>query len=805
MHLEGFRVSLYVGVVAVLAVSAVAQAQTSSSSAAAVEVSEAPAVEVSEFSLDTLMSRPEQILLQNAADRYTFYIPLSPRVRLRRATLALAFTNSISMFEPRSQLRVRVNGRVVGQTLLDARNPVRELSVDIPPDLMEPGYNEMEIQVAQHYASQCENPMAPELWTNIDTSRSRLKFEYELNEIQTSLAEIPILINPLGWNPYRLTIMTVTSKLQEFDLALGAVLSEGVATSLKYRPLKVSHAVALPVPEEIGETASGRVALIGNPADADATLFGTSAKASHAVMLPASEEVRESALGRVALIGNPADADAILFGTSDKVARFLPDKIAQEIVGPYIGLMRHVADRSRFVLLISGRDRDELAIAARAFLLAGAELPDVASMTVSDTSAPEVPRYANANAIEAGHRYALSSFGVQTKTLRSGTDSVEFEIWLPPDLFVPASSALEVHLHMAYGGGSDPGSVINLDLNGEFSSAIRLVSEDGGIFLDYVISLPASRLRAGSNTLRFTAHMAPMTKSDVCFTPSSAGLVASIFDDSWLLLTEARHHVELPNLRLTARTGFPLSSPADGSELHVRTTSLNHDVVASAWTLLGKVTQLGAIAPWKVTIGTNPAEPGRHELIVGPIGELPPELIAAAPVRFGPSGLLKAVVLEMAHGQKDSKTVRRLFSVGQSLAQPQAVVQALASVDYEAGPDDRTYMLQFESPTEAGRLVTLVTSVSNSSLRKGVDRLVEFDLWGSLDGDLAVWDLSADSARTTRIGSRFHIGQPDLQSRASFFFSQRPWLWISLLVATALLFAITSVSLLRQRARRNRT
>ncbi len=114
-------------------------------------------------------------------------------------------------------------------------------------------------------------------------------------------------------------------------------------------------------------------------------------------------------------------------------------------------------------------------------------------------------------------------------------------------------------------------------------------------------------------------------------------------------------------------------------------------------------------------------------------------------------------------------------------------------------------MLQFESPVEAGRLVTLVTSVSNSSLRKGVHRLVEFDLWGSLDGDLAIWDSSADSARTTRVGSRFHIGQPDLQSRASFFFSQRPWLWISLLSAAALLFALTSVSLLRRRARRNRT
>ena len=753
MGLKAFRISLYAVVGAVLALAPAAQAQTSSSPAAAARVSE--------FSLDTLMSRSEQILLQSAADRYVFYIPLSPRVRVRQATLDLVFTNSISLLEPRSQLRIRVNGKVVGQTLLEARNPVRELSVDIPPALMEPGYNEMELQVAQHYANQCENPMAPELWTNIDTSNSRLKFEYDLGPFDDSLAEIPVLIDPLGWDPYRVTVLTVSGELQESELALGAGLTQGVAALLKYRPLKVSHDAALPV----------------------------------------SEEVRERASGRVALIGNAADADAILFGTSEEVARFLPATIAGEIVGPYIGLMHHVAASSRFVLVISGRDRAELATAARAFTLAGSALPDVSRMTVSDATAPEVPYYANPNAIEAGTRYDFSGFGVQTTTLGAGADHMEFDIWLPPDLFVPFDSVLEVHVHMAYGAGSDPGSVVNLELNGEFASAIRMVSQDGGIFRDYVIPVPAAWLRSGVNSLRFSAFMAPMSKGDVCFAAGDAGLSASIFDDSWLMLTEAGHHVELPNLQLTARTGFPFSSPADGSELHVRITSMNPDIAAAAWTLMGKMTQLGGIPAWQATIGLGPAEEGRHEIIIGPIGELPENLIDAAPVRFGPSGLLRFAVLEMAEGQRDFKTVRTMFSPGRSLAQPKPVVQALASVSYEASPDDRSYLLQFESPIEAGRLVTLVTSVSGSSLRKGVDRLVEFDLWGSLDGDLAIWDASADVARTSRVGSRFHIGQPDLQSRASFFFSERPWLWISILVAAALLLTVTSVRLLRKRAR----
>jgi hypothetical protein len=753
MRLKGFRIGLFTAMLILLATASVGQAQDSSENSGSVYADS--------FSLDRLMSQSEQVMLKSAADRYAFYLPLSPRAQVSKATLDLVFTNSISLLEPRSQLRIRVNGKVVGQTLLEARNPARELNVDMPADLMTPGYNELEIFVAQHYANQCENPMSPELWTNIDTALSRLSFEYDLVPVAESLADIPTLIDPLGWNPFDLTLLTPASELQDSDLMLGAGLSLGVATLLRYRPLKVMHAVAI----------------------------------------PAATDVVEDASGRVALIGNPADNDAILFGTSDQISQFLPAAISAEIAGPYIGLARHVGNASRFVLIISGRDSDEVAIAAKAFVLAGAALPDVPGITVDDVVAPEVPRYANSHAIEAGNRYDFAGLGAQTTTLGTGADRMEFEIWLAPDMFVPADSVLEVHIHMAYGAGSDPGSVVNLELNGEVASAIRLVSQDGGIFRDYVIPVPASWLRPGSNTLRFRAFMAPMSKGDICFAPSDSGLFASIFDDSWLLLTEARHRVELPNLQLTARTGFPYSTPADGSELHVRTTSMNSDVVASAWMLIGKMTQLGGVPLWRATIGTGPTEEGRHEIVVGPIGDLPPTLMEEAPVRFGPDGLLKSTVLEMAAGETDSETVRGLFSAGQSLARTPSMTRALASVSYAGGPDGRSYLLQFESPTESGRLVTLVTSASASSLHSGVDRLVEFDLWGSLNGDLAIWDMSPGFARTATVGPQFHLGQTDLQSRASFFFSQRPGLWVGLLIIAALFFGVLSVRLLRERLR----
>ena len=138
----------------------------------------------------------------------------------------------------------------------------------------------------------------------------------------------------------------------------------------------------------------------------------------------------------------------------------------------------------------------------------------------------------------------------------------------------------------------------------------------------------------------------------------------------------------------------------------------------------------------------------------------------------------------------------------QALEQRQTAIPILASLSYEADKRGRSYLLQYESPDESGRLITLVTAESPSALLQGVNRLVEFDLWGSLQGDMAVWDpIDGVSAETSWVGPSFHVGGVDIFSRASFFFSQRPWLWIILLVAAALLFAATAVRLLRQQAR----
>ena len=714
-----------------------------------------------EITLAELMAEQDSVTLRSAADQYVFSLPVPPRIKVEKATLELIYTNSISLLEKRSQLRVQLNGKVLAQVALRPLHPEGLLRVNLPARLMEPGYNRLSFHVAQHYVEQCEDSTASELWTQIDPVNSKLNITYTLRDIEDSLASLTDLVGPLGWNPYRLSVFTAGDDLDTGLLRNGALISSGIASLLDYRPLKVTHSVA---------------AVSDYPA-----LMAT---------------------GRETRVDNETGDDAVLVGTRDELAPWLSDTVREEIQGAYLGLTRNASQPDRFVLIVSGRNADEVERAAMAFAVGGRDLPPVGSMIISNVIEPSLSTYSHAGAIESDKRYPLSTFGFNTTTVGGPNgDENQFELWVPPDLFAPADSMVELHLHLAYGAGGGPTSVINVSLNDRFASAIRLASPDGGVYRDYVIRLPATWLSAGRNVVKFNAHLTPLSTGDVCFAPSDTALLATLFDDSWLTLSEVAHQVELPNLSLLATTGYPYVSPPDGSAMHIRLSSPDSETVSAAWTVIGKLTQLGGVGPWHATIGTDEAPADRHEWVIGNYASLPVDIVEKAPISSGPEGRLRPVVMNLPTGQQDLRAVRSWFPSGRGLAQSSPPESSLASIGYEAGPDERSFMMQFESPRHPGKSVTVLTAASSLGLLAATEHLVGHELWGSLAGDVTSWTPASKTVSVARISKSFRIGESDIRSRASHYFTGRPGLWNGLLATAVLLFVLTSIWLLRRRRR----
>ena len=137
------------------------------------------------------MIRPEAIRLENMAGEFALSFPVPERHRVRSANLVLDFVYSDALIATRSQLRIQVNGVTVAQWRLRPGATHRQESVDIPPELLLSGYNELRFFTAQHYTDkQCEAPASPELWTEINALQSRLEFQYDLEPAALSLAKL---------------------------------------------------------------------------------------------------------------------------------------------------------------------------------------------------------------------------------------------------------------------------------------------------------------------------------------------------------------------------------------------------------------------------------------------------------------------------------------------------------------------------------------------------------------------------------------------------------------------------------------
>lgn len=193
------------------------QAPAGAQQAAAPAAAPSPARDIP---LADLGGRPGAIRLTRLDGASMLSIPLSRRENIKAATLHLVTTNSIAL-NNRSQLVVRLNGHSIAQLQLSARQPETTADIRLPVEILKPGYNQLVFRVAQHSQdSQCEDPNAPELWTEIDTTQSTLRLQSELKPATPVLADLNDLFDPKQHAAQKFNI--VTARHPDGDDALSA-------------------------------------------------------------------------------------------------------------------------------------------------------------------------------------------------------------------------------------------------------------------------------------------------------------------------------------------------------------------------------------------------------------------------------------------------------------------------------------------------------------------------------------------------------------------------------------------------------
>ncbi len=696
-----------------------------------------------ELPLSRFMLKQEPMMLRNARGEYELTIPITRRARVDAAQLHIEWTNSISLLAKRSQLAVFLGEQVLAQARLDPQRPEGALDVRLPANLFALGYNKLRFAAAQHYTDECEDPSAPELWTQINPVASKLIIQSTPLPLTPKLSELDDLFDPKQWQALPLHIaLPAVGALSPAQLQWGALIAEGAALRLKYLPLHVTCSAAI----------------------------------------------------------DPA-TDNVLAGTRKQLAARLPADYLAQIQGAFLAIHALPEDPTRFLLVLSGRDEAEVSRAVRAFTLLAFPFPDAPSTRVDALAEPKAVRGLTARTLEPSSSYHFSDLGFASKTLkgmRAGDVKIEFDI--SPDYYANEQTEIALALHFTHGTRMRADSVVNILLNGLYERAIPIGGDSDGVFRNYRVGIPLRSMLPGRNVIEFSPQMMPLITGH-CEAIQEENLLFSLFADSRIELPGVSRYAALPDLSYTARAAFPQLAEPDGSGLAVQVADADFHTAAAAWMLLAKLAQKAGYPLSKTEISTQLPRSKKHLLVIGSAAQLDPGLMKAAPVQLGQSGTVKhpapgaplmRETLPGWFGQLRKK-------LGYPVRTPEkSDAPWVADLTQTGSLGELGLTLQFESPLAAKKVAWVVTAQTPELLAQRVETMIGPDLWDRFQGDAAVWQSTPESLSARRLGSSFHVGTINPFIGIEFYFSQYPWIWMGTLVVLLSVFAWLTLALLRR-------
>ena len=686
----------------------------------------------------------DAMLLTHAMNYYTLFVPQSARVSLKSCTLHLEFTNSIALLTERSVLRVVVNDVIVAQYYLSREKPFHEADIQLPLDLLNVGFNRMQFVVAQHYTWKCEDPGAPELFTEINPDESYLSAVGELKPIPERLSFLRWWVDEKLWSPYQFNVcIPSATQMSELQLAWGSIATQGVALALNNENFRVSTANAL-----------------------------------------------------------RPNMDNIVIGTQAELSGFLTSTEMSAINGSFLAIKSLPGDPTHCMIIISGRNEQEVGKTAQAFGMVNFPLPDSQYAVIDSIAMPDKPAYIRNAPLNVPGIYSFKQLGYTSRTVRGWhTGGYSLKVYMPGDISKEDPSNTELRLHFAYGAALRKDSTFNLFVNRQFQTAIRLSNQEGEMHSDHRVYLPMKAFQPGLNYVDLVPEMVPMI-SEECELLQDENLLFTLYEDSDFVLPKAMRKARLPSLGLFSQTAFPYSAPPDGIETAMFVTSPDPDTVCAAWTLVGKMAQVSGALMNNMEISFKAPRAKKSLLVVGPRDQIPEEVIAKAPVSPLQVGKMRYLVSVSPKPEKLAASpveefLEKIRGVPSERAEPEAPATANLTIASDLVED--TVAVQYESPFNKGYPVTLFTANDPEHLLAGMNALQDRRIWDNFSGDLAVWNSDPDSFAACKVGPDFIYKSSGIVARVGTNLDSKPWLFAILLIGVLLLIGLIVRGVLKRR------
>ena len=700
------------------------------------------------IALSKLAGTPQPVKLSGVSAAYSFSVPVPALWRTKSVSLRLVGTASRSLIDT-SQLVVTVNDTVIRQFPLAARGEGFSYELSIPVTALHPGFNTVRVEVAQHYTNNCEYPMAPQLWTQLNLEQSRLVVAAAPLDVKPSLNRLDTLFDKADWEDHPVvSIMSQQAPGEAMVQALGLV-AQGIGQRYDYVPVSLLHQ-----------------RLPQSPADLAAT-------------------------------ATPQAKGVVILGTLANLRPYLADMDIPAEHEAILALRPFPGNPARFMLILAAKTEAQLVDVARAFSVQQVPWPNSAWVSIKNLKLPEAEKldarfgtpYAPAGA------FPLRALGFQSTTY-TGNDSPGSSIRFWNGSW---QGRAQVRVHLSYGSGIGAQSALNIGTNGIMQGSIPLNNQDGGTYEKYAVSIPAGALKPGWNTLEFKPVMIPVNNGGECKPFFVGNLALTVYEDT-TMQKFGGNVTNLPDLALLTGTGRFYSFGPSGQDMSVRLTDNSSTTLSAGMTLLAKIRQVYGGPLHRLHFGTMESPEAKSLFWIGPYGKLPVPVrdtfFKGLPSHFSVEApMVKTSTFAVLEGAEWFS--QALDLLGLNTAAPH---YAIAQLDMSNTLHTSVFA---KTAIDQGKELTVFTAEEGTVLQRGLEKLVQHGSWSQLQGSLAYWDLEGATVRTVALEDAAFSAY-GLRGGLSLLISQYPWRsLIMLLILTALMVLLTRRALRAYRQKKN--
>lgn len=727
--------------------------------------------------IDPTGSRGTLLPGEYAVGRFTVLLP--DAVAVDHAVLKLVYSNSVETSPDASALDVWINGQPVARLPLDAHRGPVTARIELPVEMLTVGQNRVDVIARQRHRLLCDIPSTYELWARLDNQASRLMLA--VADDGPGLADFDSLITDPALADEPVAIVVADGFRSDGGMTAAAIAAQALA---------IRAGVSMPPFEMIDATVdSGLARRLSAPDSADG---------------PRRVIVAGSAPAIAGLVGeDPGDA-------GDGVLR----------------LVRTTGGRS--ILVLTGRDTREAQLAARRFADQTRPLPGsdrlVADLYDIETRVPARPT----PKIDGDASYTLAQLGYHTDPFDGLRQRVDLPVDMPMDLYVGDNSRVRIRLDAAYGANVGPRAEVAVLINGNFATALQLDAPGGALIENAELLAPLSMFQPGRNLISFETRL-PGTPAfcgpdGILAGPEGGGSAGggtprfTLFDSTAIEVPPVAHLASLPDLRVTAGTGFPYNRPGHDINAFDVVTPLDRPrEVTAAVTVIARMARAAGVPMEPHFYDQMPRLRARDTLIVAPIARLGLDLVAAAPVGPELLGDLNRGRLPETITESDAPAAGSDARAGPQLLQAQAPrrleARAAATSRWSEGlreewerrlgedaqersdgmigwasrswgwlrtqtrwildetlPDRRSpetlftddsrpllAMMQYAAPQDVGTTWTLVTAADDQRLLGGVRLLSTDEAWSAIKGGVATLASDGRTVATADGGPSYHV------------------------------------------------